>query len=89
MWSDLSCIMLCLPRWSKRCPISPQLISDKKALNERCESVVGELKEVDQKYTNKIAKMQEQHEMVSHGNREDLCMCKVSLQTTTFALHLA
>lgn len=41
-----------------------QLINDKKALSERCEGVVGELKQVDQKYTKKIAQMQEQHEMV-------------------------
>ncbi|XP_058649794.1 centrosomal protein of 131 kDa isoform X3 [Onychostoma macrolepis] len=41
-----------------------QLIDDKKALSERCEEVVGELKQVDQKYTKKIAQMQEQHEMV-------------------------
>ncbi|XP_056152829.1 centrosomal protein of 131 kDa isoform X2 [Lampris incognitus] len=40
-----------------------QLIDDKKALSERCEGVVGELKQVDQKYTKKIAQMQEQHEM--------------------------
>ncbi len=42
-----------------------QLIDDKKALSERCEAVVGELKLVDQKYTKKIAQMQEQHDMVS------------------------
>ncbi|TRY96585.1 hypothetical protein DNTS_014461, partial [Danionella cerebrum] len=41
-----------------------QLIDDKKALSERCEEVVGELKLVDQKYTKKIAEMQEQHELV-------------------------
>uniref|UniRef100_A0A3Q1B9C5 Centrosomal protein 131 n=1 Tax=Amphiprion ocellaris TaxID=80972 RepID=A0A3Q1B9C5_AMPOC len=41
-----------------------QLINDKKALSERCEGVVGELKQVDQKYTKKMAQMQEQHEMV-------------------------
>ncbi|XP_059387254.1 centrosomal protein of 131 kDa-like [Carassius carassius] len=41
-----------------------QLIDDKKALSERCGEVVGELKQVDQKYTKKIAQMQEQHEMV-------------------------
>ncbi|KAK2820121.1 hypothetical protein Q5P01_023080 [Channa striata] len=40
-----------------------QLINDKKALSERFEGVVGELKQVDQKYTKKIAQMQEQHEM--------------------------
>ncbi|XP_033963541.1 centrosomal protein of 131 kDa isoform X3 [Pseudochaenichthys georgianus] len=40
-----------------------QLINDKKSLSERCEGVVGELKQVDQKYTKKIAQMQEQHEM--------------------------
>ncbi|KAM4623443.1 centrosomal protein of 131 kDa [Polymixia lowei] len=40
-----------------------QLIDDKKALSERCQGVVGELKQVDQKYTKKIAQMQEQHEM--------------------------
>lgn len=42
-----------------------QLIDDKKALSEKCEEVVGELKQVDQKYTKKIAQMQEQHELVS------------------------
>ncbi|KAL2078387.1 hypothetical protein ACEWY4_026072 [Coilia grayii] len=41
-----------------------QLIDDKNALSERCEGVVAELKQVDQKYTKKIAQMQEQHEMV-------------------------
>ncbi|XP_067224787.1 centrosomal protein of 131 kDa isoform X3 [Chanodichthys erythropterus] len=40
-----------------------QLIDDKKALSEKCEEVVGELKQVDQKYTKKIAQMQEQHEL--------------------------
>ncbi|XP_051968511.1 centrosomal protein of 131 kDa isoform X2 [Xyrauchen texanus] len=40
-----------------------QLIDDKKALSERCEEVVGELKQVDQKYTKKITQMQEQHEL--------------------------
>uniref|UniRef100_A0A8C2WYT0 Centrosomal protein 131 n=1 Tax=Cyclopterus lumpus TaxID=8103 RepID=A0A8C2WYT0_CYCLU len=41
-----------------------QLINDKKLLAERCEGVVGELKTVDQKYTKRIAQMQEQHDMV-------------------------
>ncbi|XP_059181314.1 centrosomal protein of 131 kDa [Centropristis striata] len=41
-----------------------QLINDKKALSERCEGVLGELKQVDQKYTKKISQMQEQHDMV-------------------------
>ncbi|KAK3529115.1 hypothetical protein QTP70_016547 [Hemibagrus guttatus] len=40
-----------------------QLIDDKKALSERCEGVVAELKQVDQKYTKKINQMQEQHEL--------------------------
>ncbi|KAM4715450.1 centrosomal protein of 131 kDa isoform 2-T4 [Anableps anableps] len=40
-----------------------QLINDKKALSERCEGVVAELKQVDQKYTKKIGHMQQQHEM--------------------------
>ncbi|XP_072229616.1 centrosomal protein of 131 kDa isoform X2 [Leuresthes tenuis] len=40
-----------------------QLINDKKTLSERCEGVVAELKQVDQKYTKKIAQMQQQHEM--------------------------
>ena len=52
------------PLWSKMWSVSLQLINDKKALSERCEGVVGELKQVDQKYTKKIAQMQEQHEMV-------------------------
>ncbi|XP_037546895.1 centrosomal protein of 131 kDa [Nematolebias whitei] len=41
-----------------------QLINDKKALSERCEGVVAELKQVDHKYTKKISQMQQQHEMV-------------------------
>uniref|UniRef100_A0AAY5EPC4 Centrosomal protein of 131 kDa n=1 Tax=Electrophorus electricus TaxID=8005 RepID=A0AAY5EPC4_ELEEL len=41
-----------------------QLIDDKRALSERCEGVVTELKQVDQKYTKKINQMQEQHELV-------------------------
>ncbi|KAL7869590.1 hypothetical protein AOLI_G00135780 [Acnodon oligacanthus] len=41
-----------------------QLIDDKKALSERCEGVVAELKQVDQKYMKKISQMQEQHELV-------------------------
>ncbi|XP_054832995.1 centrosomal protein of 131 kDa isoform X4 [Eublepharis macularius] len=40
------------------------LIDDKKVLSEKCEAVVTELKQVDQKYTKKIAQMQEQHELV-------------------------
>ncbi|XP_066521739.1 centrosomal protein of 131 kDa [Hoplias malabaricus] len=40
-----------------------QLIDDKKALSERCEGVVAELKQVDQKYTKKISQMQEQHDL--------------------------
>ncbi|KAG7491232.1 hypothetical protein MATL_G00000850 [Megalops atlanticus] len=43
-----------------------QLIDDKKALSERCEGMVAELKQVDQKYTKKISQMQEQHELVWH-----------------------
>ncbi|KAJ8283150.1 hypothetical protein COCON_G00020000 [Conger conger] len=40
-----------------------QLIDDKKVLSERCETMVTELKQVDQKYTKKITQMQEQHDM--------------------------
>uniref|UniRef100_A0A8D0BKX3 Centrosomal protein 131 n=1 Tax=Salvator merianae TaxID=96440 RepID=A0A8D0BKX3_SALMN len=40
-----------------------QLIDDKKTLSEKCEAVVAELKQVDQKYTKKISQMQEQHEL--------------------------
>ncbi|XP_035424586.2 centrosomal protein of 131 kDa isoform X1 [Cygnus atratus] len=40
-----------------------QLIEDKKVLSERCEAVVAELKQVDQKYSKKISQMQEQHEL--------------------------
>nr|XP_023960426.1 centrosomal protein of 131 kDa isoform X3 [Chrysemys picta bellii] len=39
------------------------LIDDKKALSEKCEAMVAELKQVDQKYTKKISQMQEQHEL--------------------------
>ncbi|NWU71510.1 CP131 protein, partial [Pterocles burchelli] len=40
-----------------------QLIDDKKVLSEKCEAVVAELKQVDQKYGKKITQMQEQHEL--------------------------
>ncbi|NWU14853.1 CP131 protein, partial [Cephalopterus ornatus] len=40
-----------------------QLLDDKKALSEKCEAVVVELKQVDQKYGQKISQMQEQHEL--------------------------
>ncbi|XP_053562696.1 centrosomal protein of 131 kDa isoform X2 [Bombina bombina] len=40
-----------------------QLIDDKKALSERCESLVTELKQIDQKYGSHIKQMQEQHEL--------------------------
>ncbi|XP_062447434.1 centrosomal protein of 131 kDa isoform X2 [Rhea pennata] len=40
-----------------------KLIDDKKMLSEKCEAVVTELKQVDQKYSKKIAQMQEQHEL--------------------------
>ncbi|XP_078510300.1 centrosomal protein of 131 kDa isoform X2 [Lissotriton helveticus] len=40
-----------------------QLIDDKKLLSEKCESVVMELKKVDQKYTKKLSQMQEHHEL--------------------------
>ncbi|XP_061731961.1 centrosomal protein of 131 kDa isoform X2 [Nerophis ophidion] len=43
-----------------------QLISDKKALSVRCEGVLAELKQVDNKYTKKISQMEAQHEMVWH-----------------------
>ncbi|XP_018424239.1 PREDICTED: centrosomal protein of 131 kDa isoform X2 [Nanorana parkeri] len=41
-----------------------QLIDDKKTLSERCESLVTDLKQVDQKYASKIRQMQEQHDTV-------------------------
>ncbi|XP_027651859.1 centrosomal protein of 131 kDa isoform X3 [Falco peregrinus] len=41
-----------------------QLIDDKKVLSEKCEAVVAELKQVDQKYGKKVTQMQEQHELV-------------------------
>ncbi|XP_009979990.1 PREDICTED: centrosomal protein of 131 kDa, partial [Tauraco erythrolophus] len=40
-----------------------QLLDDKKVLSEKCEAVVAELKQVDQKYGKKISQMQEQHEL--------------------------
>ncbi|XP_060700450.1 centrosomal protein of 131 kDa isoform X2 [Hemiscyllium ocellatum] len=40
-----------------------QLIDDKKGLSAKCESMVNELKQVDQKYSKKIQQMQEQHEL--------------------------
>lgn len=66
-----------------------QLINDKKALSERCEGVVGELKQVDQKYTKKIAQMQEQHEMVREvpsASADLSCLCFASCVTMSFFL---
>ncbi|NXM03777.1 CP131 protein, partial [Tyrannus savana] len=45
------------------CPRPAQLLDDKKVLSEKCEAVVVELKQVDQKYGQKISQMQEQHEL--------------------------
>lgn len=42
-----------------------QLIEDKKALAERCEAVVAELKQGDQRRKDREAQVQEQHELVS------------------------
>lgn len=55
---------------SPTCLVSLQLINDKKALSERCEGVVAELKQVDQKYTKKISQMQQQHEMVRSSTHQ-------------------
>lgn len=38
-----------------------QLIDDKKALSEKCERVVKELKQVDKKYADKIKTMQDRY----------------------------
>lgn len=38
-------------------------------LSEKCETVVAELKQVDQKYGKKLTQMQEQHELVRGGER--------------------
>lgn len=46
-----------------------QLIDDKKVLSEKCEAVVAELKQVDQKYGKKMTQMQEQHELVRGKGR--------------------
>nr|XP_026266576.1 centrosomal protein of 131 kDa isoform X2 [Urocitellus parryii] len=40
-----------------------QLIEDKKVLNEKCEAVVAELKQGDQRCRERMAQMQEQHEL--------------------------
>ncbi|XP_048653417.1 centrosomal protein of 131 kDa isoform X2 [Marmota marmota marmota] len=40
-----------------------QLIEDKKVLNEKCEAVVAELKQGDQRCRERVAQMQEQHEL--------------------------
>lgn len=46
-----------------------QLIEDKKALAERCEAVVAELKQRDQRRKDREAQVQEQHELVSLSAR--------------------
>lgn len=51
-----------------------QLIEDKKLLSEKCEAVVAELKQGDQRCRERVAQMQEQHELVSsHG-----CQCRLA-----------
>ncbi|KAF7471362.1 Hypothetical predicted protein [Marmota monax] len=40
-----------------------QLIEDKKVLNEKCEAVVAELKQGDQRCRERMAQMQEQHQL--------------------------
>lgn len=42
-----------------------QLIEDKKALGEKCEALVAELNQGDQRLKDKEAQMREQHELVS------------------------
>ena len=42
-----------------------QLIEDKKALGEKCEALVSELKLGDQRRKDREAQLQEQHELVS------------------------
>lgn len=46
-------------------PPPSQLIEDKKILSEKCEAVVAELKQGDQRCRERVAQMQEQHELVS------------------------
>ncbi|KAK2112308.1 hypothetical protein P7K49_012055 [Saguinus oedipus] len=41
-----------------------QLIEDKKILSEKCEAVVAELKQEDQRCSERVARAQEQHELV-------------------------
>lgn len=56
-------------------PHPAQLLDDKKVLSEKCEAVVAELKQVDQKYGQKITQMQEQHELVrGQGTWGDTCV---------------
>nr|XP_035157933.2 centrosomal protein of 131 kDa isoform X6 [Callithrix jacchus] len=40
-----------------------QLIEDKKILSEKCEAVVAELKQEDQRCSERVARVQEQHEL--------------------------
>ncbi|XP_025783439.1 centrosomal protein of 131 kDa [Puma concolor] len=49
-----------------------QLIEDKKALAERCEAVVAELKQGDQRRRDREAQVQEQHELsgTQHGDSQ-------------------
>lgn len=55
-------------------PHPAQLLSDKKVLSEKCEAVVAELKQVDQKYGQKISQIQEQHELVRGQGRQGTCV---------------
>lgn len=72
--SGLGALAWCKGRgvsWPQRVAASPlwpwlQLIEDKKVLGEKCEALVAELKQGDQRRKDREAQMQEQHELVSH-----------------------
>lgn len=64
-------------------PCPSQLIEDKKILSEKCEAVVAELKQGDQRCRERVAQMQEQHELVRFpGTRHRGLRMRVRIAST-------
>lgn len=66
---------------SPRCLPHSQLIEDKKTLGEKCQAVLAELKQGDQRHKEREAQMQDQHQLVRAGRRLPLPAVRSPLQT--------
>lgn len=64
-----------------RLPNHSQLIEDKKTLGEKCQAVLAELKQGDQRHKEREAEMQDQHRLVRTGQWLSLPAVLSPLQT--------